>query len=184
MLKNDDEILMAGCSSCELVNGKFRCNMEDDTVSCFWATNVTRNKDMFDFDYAFEQLESPMEQKLTEHGFLGWERYYEFIESIYGHLNNLENWKIDTPYIYIGEQELQDTVAKHVSNRLYENYKNYDEFQKIHDIYLKTQHPQDLSDREKTLLFDKMIHLQHVTGNVYDNLDIEALRNEFEQEIK
>lgn len=185
MSKTDDEILMAGCNACELVNGKFRCNMEEETVRCFWATNVTSNKDMFDFEYAFDQLRPPLEQKLNEHGFLGWESYFDWIESLYGEqeLNNLENWVMSNPYINIDKEELQDALAKHVSNRLYDNYKDYDEFEKIQEIYRKTQYPQDLTSKEKTLLFDEMIHLQHVTGSVYEDLDIEELRDDFEQEI-
>jgi len=76
-----------------------------------------------------------------------------------------------------------DDIYEHIAKRLAEGYEGVEEFEKIDSISRDIDRIDSLSLSEKVQLFDRAIHLQHITGSLLD-VDIEALREDFEEKIR
>lgn len=115
---------------------------------------------------------------------LGWEKYADMIEEIYGE-PTIERLAIThgRARVKIDEEELRNTLYKHISERLEEGYSDYTAFEELEDVYEDFENWDELSEEEKRLAFDEAIHAYHLTGNIME-IDVEQLREEFEEEIE
>lgn len=184
-MKSPSKILSYGCNECSVEDGKFVCNDDESAIKCFWSCNITNNRDKFDFDKNLENMAYKLGDKLAEHGILGPEKYQDFHEGIYGDSSDLSDFVVDAPnaYITISMDEIREMLYKIISEKLKETYQDVSEFQDIKEVYDKIENVGDMEDSEKVILFDKLIHLQHVSGSVLD-VNISDLREEFEKEIE
>ena len=76
----------------------------------------------------------------------------------------------------------KDEVYEHISDRLAEGYGDVEEFELMGKISKEIDSIGSLSLSEKVKLFDKTIHLAHLTGTVFD-MDISEMRRDFEKDI-
>jgi len=213
-MKSEDDILSIGCGSCRYGEGKYQCYDDEDAVTCFWACNLTKNSDMYDFETSLDNIQGVLERKLVEHGLRGSGPYREYIEDLYGSHPTRSQLSIqqDAGYVWIAEDELAEVEKKciaetdggspedvelfsdevteaclydiyeHIAERLAEGYEGVEEFEKIDSISRDIDRIDRMSLSEKVQLFDRAIHLQHITGSLLD-VDIERLREQFEEEI-
>lgn len=180
------KIISTGCSSCRMEDGKYKCSDVEESIKCFWATNITQQPDKFDFKNNFEDIKFAIRNKLTEHGLRGVEDYREYMEGLYGTEPTFEELQV-TPhggFVYIGADELRDLVYEHIVDRLNVVFGDVPEFEEMRKVLSQINNLQldGWSNKKKTELFDRAIHLQHVSGEVVD-IDIERLREDFDKEV-
>jgi hypothetical protein len=183
-MDSEEEIIEEGCGTCRIEDGKYVCDGIEETMTCFWATNITDNTDKFDFDRNRREIDYQVERKLVEHGLLGWERYADMIEDIYME-PEIRDLVIKSPQarVHIDEKELRNTLYKHITDRLEEGYGAVNEFEELKEIHSKLEDWEDLSKEEKVLTFDEAIHAYHLTGHVM-GVDVERIREKFEENIE
>jgi hypothetical protein len=184
MTASEEEIMEKGCGACSLEDGKYVCRDVEDVMTCFWAANITDNMDRFDLDENRREVDWRVEQKLTEHGLLGWEKYADMMEDIY-YEPGIEELTITNPQgqVYIDEDELRNALYRHITERLEEGYGDISEFEELKKIHERLEDWEDLSKEEKVLTFDQAIHAYHLTGDVM-GVDVEGVREEFEEDIE
>jgi len=182
-VKNDEDIIAEWCNACTLKDGKYECYGNDELATCFWALNVTGNMKMFDFDKNFDVARDIIERKLSEHGLMGADKYAEAMEEMIPASDpRLEDFTVHNDWMTVDADELKDVLYEYVAGRLKEEWEGREEFEEMQEILDKLEKTETLTQSEKTLLFDKFIHLQHVTGSLLD-IDIEELRNDFEKSL-
>ena len=182
-MKKDAEIIAEWCNSCQMKDGKYECYGDEELTTCFWALNVTGNMHMFDFDKNFSVARDMIERKLSEHGLMGSEKYAEVMEEMMPSSDpRLEDFTIKNDWMTIDADELKGILFEHITGRLKEEWAGREEFEDMQEVLEKLEHSGNLTQSEKTLLFDKVIHLEHVTGSLLD-IDIEELRNNFEKSL-
>ena len=177
-MKSKKKILDIGCGDCELENGKFVCFDPEDAITCFWATNITKNTDMFDFDKNIDLFVPELANRLAEHGLLGFEAFEEVEENLFGERNSLDEFERKSDFIWIDKDELREVLDRHIYNRFVETFGEMSEFKKLKELYDSINY----AKVKNAELFDKIIHAQHVTGYVVD-VNISDLRKEFEEKI-
>lgn len=177
------KVLEEGCGGCKIDDDEFVCDYPEEAITCYWATNVTGNTEKFGVDENIRVVDDKIDQKLVEHGLLGWKRYADFMESIYQD-PSIEQLAITHAQarVYIDEDELRNALYKHITERLEETYGDYQEFQNLQEIKEKLDNWDELDRQEKNLTFDEAIHAVHLTGNVM-GIDVEGLREDFEDDI-
>jgi len=179
----DEDLIAKWCNSCNNKDGKYECYGDEELATCFWALNVTDNMERFDWDNNFDVARNRIENKLGEHGLLGPDKYKEFVEDIYGKDPKLSELAVETNWTSISKEEILDNAIEFVSERMKEQYEGQEEFEDMEEILGKIYNADKLTKSEKVLLFDKIIHLEHVTGSLFD-INIEDLRKEFEADLK
>lgn len=178
-----NEILREGCGDCEKENGQFVCSTPEDSITCFWANSINRTPEKFNFEENSRHFKRRLRGKLAEHGLLGKEEFVHRMEGIYGERTELSQWTQNTAHITITEDELRDVLDEHQWKRNKETFETYETFQTLEETHERAENldRQDTSEKVKT--FDSLIHAQHETGEIVQDVDIDELREEFEENI-
>lgn len=157
----------------------------EETVKEFFRASIERKLDDFDFDSAFEQFSGAIRQKLAEHGLLSFDEFIES-ESDYGFYSkdDLTGFAVHTGYIVISTDELLEVLQKYRYERFKAEFSRYGSFQSLLSLYERIQKQYSLSTSEKAILFDECIHAQHETGDIFDDLDIEGIKEEIDREYE
>ena len=152
----------------------------EEVVKRFWVCNIKQDYKDFDFDLAFDGLKEPIIRKLDEHGLRGFEEYKEMEEDIYNY-DCLEELQQTTAYININKEDLKNALIKYKYERNKAEFEGYSGFNDLKELLDKIENRNGLSRFELVALFDRMIHAQHETGNIYDDVDLDKLKKEFEE---
>lgn len=153
----------------------------ESIIKCFWWHSVSMRLEEFDFDEAFESLSEPLQRKLDEHGLGSYEDFYQNQEDLC--MYDFSQFQIQTNFFYFGEEEAKEAIFK----AMYEKYKNefegYGVFEDLQEILDEIEKP-DLTTQQKNELMDRIIHAQHVTGYIFEDIDMDALHKEVDEEMK
>lgn len=179
-----NQVLEEGCGECDKENGKFNCPTPEDSITCFWANSINRTPEKFDFESNSRHFRGRIRQKLSEHGLRGKEEFIRTMEGIYGERTELHQWTQDTPWITITEDELRDVLDEHQWKRNRETFEDHPTFNELEKTFEKTRDIESKETSEKVSAFDSLIHAQHETGQVVQEVDIEELRENFEDKIE
>lgn len=179
-----DNILEKGCGGCEVENGKFVCHDPEDSVKCFWANSINNTPEKFDFKENSKHFQGRLRSKLSEHGLLGKEEFVERMRGIYGEREELSQWTQDTHWIKIYKDELRDVLNEHQWKKNKETFEDNPTFEELKETYDKSKGMEIKETSEKVSAFDSLIHAQHETGQVVQGVNIEELREEFEDKIE
>ncbi len=158
---------------------------DEEVIKAFWSANIKQDYTDFDFIKAFEEFENPIYRKLAEHGLIDLDAYKEQEQEIYDY-SCLDDLGTETNYISISGEDLMGAILEYKFNRMREAFKDYSAFDTLTEIYNKIQKAKNGETclKEMVFLFDEVIHAQHETGNIFDDLEIEKLREEFEENLK
>ena len=152
----------------------------------FWMHSVTNRMNEFDFAVAFRSLREPMYRKLAEHGCMGYEAFSEYTEELICGCYSSDvfaPFMVCTDYIYITEDDVKEAIM-HMQYDKYKNeFEGYGSFDELQSIYNDMDDWHGHTLQWKVELFDRAIHAQHETGDIFDDCDIESLRDEAEEEI-
>lgn len=155
----------------------------DDIVKEFYGHSLNGTMTDFDFQEAFDEMIGPLRRKLAEHGLLDYETFAEQMSEIYYESREaFKSFNIETNYIQIDGDEIADVVWKYVHGKFRETFGNMSQFEDLTELYDEIQNANYEDTEAMTILFDKLIHAQHVSGDIYDDIDIEDLRQEVEDE--
>ena len=157
----------------------------EELIKAFWSANIKQDYSNFDFIKAFESLENPIYQKLSEHGFLTIEDFEESQDEIYNY-DCLKELEQITDYIQITQEDLKKAIIEFKYKKNKEEfttgmYSNLDELKKIYDK-IQIAKTGEMERKEMVLLFDEVIHAEHETGEVLDlGESISSLKENFEK---
>ena len=154
----------------------------EETIKHFLKCSVLGEMDNFDFEQAFESFKGEIERKLAEHGLLSCEEFKKLHEDIndYSCLGGLT---VNTNYINISEDDLKEYILEGMYKKYKETFEDYSSFDELKEILNQIDNI-DLNNRsECVFLFDKVIHAQHETGDIYD-VDIQSIKDELDEELK
>jgi len=156
---------------------------EEALFSHFFRCSLYNAWDYFDFYKAFEHCRGRIGSKLAEHGLLNFEDFEENFSQMYGDrpgdLSPFE-WKSD--YINITEEDIMEVILRHIFDESRKAFTGM--FSELIEIYDMTDNPGRFDLPEQIELFDRVIHAQHVTEAIFDELNPDDLRADIEYEYE
>lgn len=162
-------------------------DMEDATKE-FFRCSINRDFSEFDWDTVFENAQNRIKGYLDQHGFNGEDAFVEwflqFYDDVYGEneiSESLQKFAPQTDYICIGTDELMKIMARGLYPKYKDAFENEEAFINLKELSEKLENIPD-DDKERAILFDEVIHAQHVTGDIFDELDIPTLKAEIDAE--
>lgn len=155
------------------------------TITYFWMCSYYSKWNKFNFEKAFESFKYPIWSKLAIHGLLEYDDFKEVEEEYMDQFNiNLSELVVHTDYVSFTENDIKDAILKKKYEIFEDAFSALDSLIELENIYDEMQKSNNLGLQEKIQLFDKVIHAQHETGDIFDDIDIEGLRNEFERDME
>jgi len=136
----------------------------------------------FDFQQAFEYLLNPIESKLYEHAQCDYDTFLQYYDDMFYHENSdFEKFTYQTDYINIDVDDVKEAISK----MHYEKSKNAFDglFDNLIDLKERIENLDNLTEQERIILFDEVIHAQHVTGDIFDDIDIELIKRDLDVEV-
>lgn len=183
MNRGTSQVLRKGCGKCDKVDGQYVCHTPEDSVTCFWSNSINGTPEKFNFEENSRHFKGRLRSKLAEHGLRGKEEFVQIQEHIYGERTELSQWTQRTPYINISEDELREELDEHQWKRNKETFEDHPTFEELQKTFQKSKDIESKETSEQVTAFDSLIHAQHETGQVVEEVDIEELREDFEQRI-
>jgi len=158
----------------------------EEVVKTFFEASVYNTLDSFDFDEAFNELGGYIYQKLAGHGLLSLEDFIEEEETINGNNSeSLESFTVDTDYVYISSDEIYNVVMEYKYKKFREEFADKEAFKNLLKIHEDISTYSGNTVTENVLLMDRVIHAQHVTGDVFeDYFNPDDIRADVEREYK
>lgn len=152
-----------------------------DWVKEFFECSLNGTMDEFDFEQAFEEFRPEIELKLSEHGLLGFEDYFQSFNEFHS-ARDVEQFAGSTGYIHITADEVLEAIARLHYEKAIEAFEGLGSFEELADI-IECIDNADLNDtKAMVILFDRIIHAQHETGDIYD-FDPVEIRADVEKEF-
>ena len=155
----------------------------EDIVTAFWLCSACNRMNEFNFLAAYRGLRGQIECKLAEHGLLDFESFRESQES-YIDFSYLENFTIQTDYVYFGFEDVKEAVLKAQYGKMKETFEDYPEFLDLREILEDIDNICGATIEQKIQLFDRIIHAEHVTGMIFEDVEMDDLHNNVDDEIK
>jgi len=149
----------------------------------FWMHSVTNRMNEFRFLEAFKELKQPIEYKLNEHGLIDYDSFVDNEEQLMD-FSVLEQFTTSTNYLHIDLEDIKEAVLKCRYDKMLEAFKGMGAFETLQELLDRIENIHGATIQQKIELFDEIIHAQHETGEIFDDVDIDSLREQAEEEIK
>ncbi len=160
------------------------CEYDHESIIInFWMHSVSMRMNKFDFETAFRSLREPIERKLSEHGLVSYEDFCDNEEQ-YQDFIVLEQFTTKTDYLHIDIEDIKEAVLKCRYDKHIEAFEGMGAFETLKELLDRIDGYHLISLEKKIILFDEIIHAQHETGDIFDDLDIETIREQVEEDIK
>lgn len=133
-----------------------------DIVWKFWKCSIKQDYSRFNFKDSFLYFEEPLKLRLGKFGLLSFDDFL------------------------VGKDMFNDAHARknyRYCKQAFLETKEYIELISIYDDLLLAKEDK-LCKSDMVILFDRTIHAQHESGMVYEDVDIQSLRKEFEGKHK
>ena len=153
----------------------------EETFKHFLRCSLLNCWHRFNFEEALESAITPIQNKLIEHGQGTLEEFMDH-EDGFRSTGNLEEYITQTDYIYITQEDIHEAIMKYRYEKFKEKFSGY--FSDLEEIIEKYNNWQSMKTPEIIALFDTIIHSQHVNGDIFEDIDTEAIKEEIEQEYK
>ena len=136
----------------------------------------------FSFEDAFNQLRNPIDYKLIEHAQnCTLEEYTDYNCDMGLYCNtDFEKFTFSTDYIHIDIDDVKEAINKLHYEKCKEAFDGM--FDDLIEIQEELNNVTD-DQEHNVILFDRVIHAQHVTGDIFDDLDIDAIKSDLDDEI-
>ena len=154
------------------------CNYKDikELFMHFFRCSVLNRTDKFNFDTAFSVTIPFIEHKLDDHCQRTLDDFLNYCK------RNM--WNPET-YTFTEEKLTKLIELYNNDHTKFQKYPQYKRLMNIHDAYVKSNHAENPTER--VLLFDAVIHAQHVGGDIFENAifpyDPGTLRQKVENEF-
>jgi hypothetical protein len=136
----------------------------------------------FDFKRAFECLIMPINDKLIEHAQCDYDTFYNYHDDISCYMySDYEKFTVQTDYFYIGIDDVKQAIAKMQYEKLKQVFDGM--FDNLIDLKERIENLDNLTEEERVILFDEVIHAQHVSGDIFDDIDIESIKTDLDYEL-
>lgn len=160
------------------------CEYDTESIILnFWMHSVTHRMNEFKFLAAFAALKEPIEQKLNEHGLIDYEGFKDNEDGIYDY-SVLDQFATSTNYLHIDVEDIKEAVLKCRYDKMVEAFEGMGAFETLQELLDKIENVHGATLQYKIELFDEIIHAEHETGDIFDDVDIDTLREQAEEEIK
>lgn len=156
----------------------------EETIKHFFRCSLYNSWDKFNFRKAFKLFNRQIEQKLAEHGQLDYDSFAE-IDKEYNQYSedSLLEFTTKTDYINIDESDLLEVIVNYRYERFNETFSEYDSYITLKELYYKIDNYNDSDELGyKIQLFDSIIHAQHETGDIFEDINPDDLREEVNEE--
>jgi cellobiose phosphorylase len=154
---------------------------DESIIRGFLTLSALNRMNEFDFENAFEYLKNPIKNKLIEHGQCEYEDFEDNASYIYCYSDSdYEVFTRRTDYINISIEDVKEAILKMQYKKLNETFDGC--FTHLEDLIERIK---DLPKNEKDLvvLFDEVIHAQHTTGYIFEDLDIENIKQDLDEKL-
>lgn len=150
----------------------------EQLITEFYFRSLTTNWKDFDWDDAFELFKPGLQNKLDEHGQGEFEDFRNMQEGFTGNFAHIvpDEFCIYGDYVQFTTEDVADIINKAHFEKFRSTFKNT--FSDLKEMLHKMDTILTLEERIE--LFDSVIHAQHVTGNIFEDLDTEYLKEEAE----
>lgn len=154
----------------------------DSLVKGFLTLSALNRMSEFKFKKAFEVLLPAIESKLNDHGLLSFEEYVDQADRLGMYSDaDFEKFTISTDYIHIDVSDVKEAIYKCQYEKLGAEFASM--FSNISDLRERMIDISDLSMKDIVILFDEIIHAQHQTGFIYEDLDIDSIKSDLDKEL-
>lgn len=159
----------------------------EELVKHFLRCSAANSWQYFDFEEAFNNIKIPIEERLSEHGLTSFEEYLEIQLGLYSEkdIEMLENmFGLQTDYVYLSGDSIFENIMMLRYETMKDEFSGYGAFEDLAKIKEEIEGLDSYLPSLKLIaLFDKCIHAEHVTGQIFD-IDIDSLKEEIDEEIK
>ena len=136
----------------------------------------------FDFEQAFESLINPIQDKLIEHAQCDYDDFYNYYCDVFYYENSdFEKFTFQTNYINICIDDVRETIAKMHYEKSKEAFDGM--FDNLIDLKERIDDLDNLTEQEMVILFDEVIHAQHVTGDIFCDVDIQSIKDDLDNDL-
>ena len=155
-------------------------------VKEFFEHSLNGTLHEFDFEAAFKQMKWTVEQKLSEHGLFGFERFYENEKELRWELYNTIKTSMDrsgTGWIQFDGEQLAEDFFRGIYKQMKETFEGMSAYGDLQEILDGIEKGDFNNISGMTVLFDQLIHAQHVTGDIWE-FDPDEIREDVESELQ
>jgi len=138
----------------------------------------------FDFEEAFDHLKQPLWNKLIEHAQgCTFNEFNEYMNMCWWGDVDLSVFTAHSDYFQITEQDVFKAMSQLHYDKLKETF--HGAFEDVEELHtLSSSATNHASERQaNVILFDRVIHAQHVTGDIFDDLDIDDIKSDLDEEL-
>jgi hypothetical protein len=143
----------------------------------FYLCSLRNDFQEFAWDDMQDYFADAIQTKLDDHGQGTFEAFQDRMEYMYGNLENLipEEFIITTDYVRFTASDAAQAIIKAQYSTMRDTFSGtYSDLQEYVETMKGVIH---LPLGGRIRLFDNIIHAQHVTGDVFEDLDTEDLKN-------
>ncbi|MHA1285912.1 MAG: hypothetical protein ACTSPB_00785 [Candidatus Thorarchaeota archaeon] len=194
-LENQEEIFGSDLS---IENFAIKTDMTSVTVDEIYEAIAKALKDSFDFQQDVEndvQMmvddmdKEELDEKYDELNLEGKDRDEDTLVTMWvdGRIGDIESVEEEARMFFEESSplpyDMQVVVAKFVSDKMWKRWGDTDEFTNLVETYESMQSPPS-SLSEQIRLMDMVVDAVHVTGSLWDDIDVDKLRDEVERTYK
>ena len=154
----------------------------ESIVRGFLLHSALNRMSEFDFETAFDGLRNPIDYKLLEHAQnCTFDEFTEYNSEMGMYCDDdFSKFTFNTNYINVDIDDVKEAI-----NKLHYE-KSKEAFDGLFDDLIEIQDElNNVTDNEENnvILFDRVIHAQHVTGDIFEDLNIDDIKSDLDEEI-
>ncbi len=157
-------------------------NDYESIVRGFLTLSALNRMKEFDFDQAFKELKHPILNKLREHAQCDYNEFLEFYKDVFYHeKEDFEKFTYQTDYINISINDVEEAIAKMHYEKSVKAFTGL--FDNLIELKDRIEGLDENNTKINVILFDEVIHAQHVTGDIFEDLDIDYIKSDLDEEL-
>lgn len=166
-------------------------NDQETVIKFFLRCSITSEWKYFNFTRAFKCLQWELTDKLNQHAQLSKEEFSNYWGEFHSSSNtSLDEYAYSTDYITLSREDVYEAIENLHYNKTKEVFEPY--FEGLLDLHTRLSsfilsgrvNYSEVTLEEKILLFDELIHAQHVTGDLFGDINIDLIKEQVEEELK
>lgn len=137
----------------------------------------------FDWEGLLSDLRNPLVTKLNEHGLTNVEDYIQNFRDIYGDISEdiPDVYTMQTDYIYFTKENAEEAILVAQYNHAKGTFGRYPEYKELKELIAEIDKSSRYSLKGLISLVDRIVHAEHVTGNIFEDINVEDLKAQAEE---
>lgn len=154
----------------------------ESIIRSFLTYSALNRMSEFNFESAFGRLQRPIYDKLIEHAQVDYEVFEIYHQDIFCYdTKNLREFTLSSDYINITVEDVLAAIIKMHYERSQEAFNG--KFDNLINLNKRIDNQYQITELENIILFDEVIHAQHVTGDVFCDVDIDSIKSDLDIEL-